>query len=67
VSAKLIRDIEEGNKNVSVIVAVIDQARAGEMSGARICYLHRKKLAGTAGFQVRLLNSAMLDERLHAF
>jgi len=67
VSAKLIRNIEEENKNVSVIITVIDQACAEKMSEVKICYLHRKKLADTAGFQVRLLNSVMLDEHLHAF
>jgi len=64
---KLIRNIEEENKNINVVVITIDQICTEKRSEAKICYLHRKRLAVTADFQVRLLNSAMLNEQLHAF
>lgn len=33
----------------------------------RVCYVYKKRLATTAGFQVKRLNSDMLDERLRAY
>jgi len=67
VSMKFIRDIEEENKNINVVVITINQIYTEKRSETRVCYLHRKRLVVTADFQVRLLNSIMLDEQLHAF
>jgi len=62
VSMKLIRNIEDENKNINVVVITIDQICIEKKSEAKVCYLHRKKFVVTTDFQVRLLNSAMLDE-----
>jgi len=59
---KLIRNIEEENKNINVVVITINQIYIEKKSETKVCYLHRKKLIITADFQVRLLNSAMLNE-----
>ncbi len=59
---KLIRDIEKENKNINVVVITIDQICTEKRFNAKVCYLHRKKFAVTADFQVRLLNSTMLNE-----
>jgi len=64
---KLIRNIEEENKNINVVVITIDQIYTKKRFKVRVCYLHRKKFVMTADFQVRSLNSAMLNEQLHAF
>jgi len=67
VSMKFIRDIEEENKNINVVVITINQIYIEKRSEAKIYYSYRKKFVVTADFQVRLLNSIMLDEQLHAF
>jgi len=59
---KLIRNIEEENKNINVIVITIDQVCTEEKFEARVCYLYRKKFVVTADFQIKLLNNAMLNE-----
>ena len=59
---KLIRDIEEENKNINVVVITINQIYTEKRSEAKVCYLHRKKFVIITDFQVRLLNSVMLDE-----
>jgi len=64
---KLIRDIEEENKNINVVVITINQVCTEKRSETKVCYSHRKKLAVTADFQVKLLNSTMLNKQLCAF
>jgi len=59
---KFIRNIEEENKNINVVVITIDQIHTEKRSKARVCYLYRKKFVVTADFQIRLLNNAMLNE-----
>jgi len=59
---KFIRNIEKENKNINVVVITIDQVHTEKRSEARVCYLYRKRFIITADFQIRLLNSAMLDE-----
>jgi len=59
---KFIKNIEEENKNINVVVITIDQIYTEKRSEAKVCYSHKKKFAVTADFQVRLLNSAMLNE-----
>jgi len=64
---KLIKNIEKENKNINVVVITINQIYTEKRSETKVCYLHRKKFVVTADFQVRLLNSTMLNEQLHTF
>jgi len=59
---KLIRNIEEENKNINVVVITINQVCMKKRSEVRVCFLYRKKFVITADFQVKLLNNAMLDK-----
>jgi len=47
---KLIRDIEEENKNINVVVITINQIYTEKRSETRVCYLHRKRLVVTVDF-----------------
>ncbi len=67
ISNRLIRDVIKGDKRVPSVIATIGQMRTEEQDGGLVCYPHRKKLAGTAGFQVRKLDAKALQKRLHEY
>jgi len=55
VFSHLINIIDQTDKQISVVVATIKKLIDEKNDESHTCYLHRKKLAATAGFQVRLL------------
>jgi len=59
---KLIRNIEEENKNINVVVITINQICTEKRSEAKVYYLYRKRFVIIADFQIRLLNSTMLNK-----
>ena len=64
ISAQLIENINKVNKAIKAVVEVIDQVKNEEMTERRVCFLHQKKLADTADFQVRMLNSQTMNDWL---
>jgi hypothetical protein len=56
--------IDQTDKQISVVVATIKKLIDEKNDESHTCYLHRKKLAATAGFQVRLLQSDTVDSCL---
>jgi len=56
--------IDQADKQISVVVATIEKLIDEKSDESCACYLHRKKLAATAEFQVRLLQSDAVDSRL---
>ena len=62
ISVQLIKNINKVNKAIKAVVEVIDQVKNEEMTERRVCFLHQKKLADTADFQVRMLNSQTMND-----
>jgi hypothetical protein len=58
--------IDQTDKQISVVVATIKNSLMRRMMKVT-CYLHRKKLAATAEFQVRLLQSDTVDSCLQTY
>jgi len=56
--------IDQADKRIPVVVATIKKLIDEENDESHACYLHRKKLAATTEFQVRLLRSDAVDSRL---
>jgi len=56
--------IDQADKRIPVVVATIKKLIDEKNDEGRACYPHRKKLTGTAGFQVRLLRGDAIDSRL---
>jgi len=67
VSSYLINMIDQADKQIPVVVTTIEKLIDEENGEGRACYLHRKKLAATAEFQVRLLQSDAIDSRLRTY
>jgi len=59
--------IDQADKQIPVVVTTIEKLIDEENGEGRACYLHRKKLAATAEFQVRLLQSDAIDSRLRTY
>jgi len=53
--------IDQADKRIPVVVTTIEKLIDEKSDESHACYLHRKKLAATAGFQIRLLQSNMVD------
>jgi len=56
--------IDQTDKRIPVVVTTIEKLIDEKNNESHACYLHRKKLAATAGFQVRLLQSNVVDSHL---
>ena len=67
VSSHLVNIIDQTDKQISVIVATIEKLIDEKNDESHACYLHRKKLTGIVGFQVRLLKSDAIDSHLHTY
>jgi len=59
--------IDQTDKQISVVVATIKKLIDEKNDKSHTCYLHRKKLAATAEFQVRLLQSDTVDSCLQTY
>jgi len=67
ISSHLIDMIDQADKQIPVVVATIKKLIDEKNDEGRACYPHRKKLTGTAGFQVRLLRGDAIDSRLWTY
>ena len=67
VSFYLIDIINQADKQISAVVVTIKKLIDEKSDESCTCYLHRKKLAATAGFQVRLLQSDAIDSHLQTY
>jgi len=67
VSSHLVNIIDQTDKQISVVVATIEKLIDEKSDESHVCYLHRKKLAATAEFQVRLLQSNAVDSCLQTY
>jgi len=56
--------IDQTDKRIPVVVTTIEKLIDEKNNESHACYLHRKKLAATAEFQVRLLQSNVVDSHL---
>jgi len=56
--------IDQTDKQISVVVATIEKLIDEKNGESHACYIHRKKLAAIAEFQVRLLQSDAVDSHL---
>jgi len=63
----LINIIDYTDKQISVVVTIIKKLIDEKSDESHACYLHRKKLAATAEFQVRLLWSDAVDSHLQTY
>jgi len=59
--------IDQTDKRISVVVTTIEKLIDEKNDESCACYLHRKKLAATAEFQVRLLQSDTVDSHLQTY
>jgi len=59
--------IDQADKQISVVVTTIEKLIDEKSDESHACYLYRKKLAATAGFQVRLLQSDAVDSCLQTY
>ncbi len=64
VFSHLINMIDQADKQIFVVVTTIKKLIDVKNDESHACYLHRKKLAATAEFQVRLLQSNTVDSHL---
>ena len=67
ISDGLIDSIDACNKEVASCIRVVSRLAQERKDGGSLCFQHRKKLAGTCGFQVRALDSDQIWERLKAY
>ncbi len=67
VSSHLVNMIDQADKQISVVVTTIKELIDEKSDESHACYLHRKKLAATAEFQVRLLWSDAVDSCLQTY
>jgi len=59
--------IDQTDKQLSVVVVTIEKLIDEKNGESHACYSHQKKLADTAEFQVRLLQSDAIDSRLQIY
>ena len=64
---QLIKIIDKDNKTVKIVMNIINDVRNVKRTKKKICFKHQKKLTKTAEFQVRLLNSEMLQDWLQTY
>ena len=64
---QLIKIIDKNDKTVKTVMNIIDDVRNIKRTKEKICFKHQKKLTETAEFQVRLLNSKMLQDQLQTY
>ena len=64
---QLIKIIDKDDKTVKIMMNIIDNVKNVKRTEERICFKHQKKLTETAEFQVRLLNSKMLQDWLQTY
>jgi len=67
ISSCLIDMIDQADKWISVVVTTIEKLIDEKNDESHACYSHWKKLADTAEFQVRLLQSDAIDSHLWTY
>jgi len=67
VFSHLINIIDQADKQIPVVVTTIEKLIDEKNDESHACYLHRKKLAAIAEFQVRLLQSNAVDSCLQTY
>ncbi len=67
VFSHLINMIDQADKQISVVVTTIEKLIDEKNDESHACYLHRKRLAAIAEFQVRLLWSNAVDSHLWTY
>ena len=65
--AQFIKIINKDNKTVKIVMNIIDDVKNVKKTEKRIYFKHQKKLTETAEFQVRLLNSEILQDWLQTY
>lgn len=71
ISVLVIEAINKGDKSIPIVLETISRVIVTEtgigIPPPRVCYAHRKRLAATAGFQVKQPTSDALEGRLRAY